>query len=99
MFTQRCEPRKGLALELTDTFTRQIKLMADRLECPRLTLEPKAELKDAALALWQRVQRSADVLAPQRLLGLIERIRGFPVCEEVTELAFIVGADGLIERN
>src|SRR5207247_5390332 len=73
--------------------------VADRLERPRLALEAEAELEDAALPLGQRVERAADALAAERLLGLVERIRGLAVGEEVAELALVVRADGLIQRD
>src|SRR3954449_5248195 len=92
--TQRCEPRQRLALELPDALARQVELMADRLERPRLALEPEAELEDAPLALGQRVQRLPHALPAQRLLGLVERVRGFAVGEQVAELALVVRADG-----
>src|SRR4051794_29192331 len=96
---QRREPRQCLALELTDALARQVELVADRLECPGLALEPETQLEDAALPLGQRVERLADVLLAERLLGLVERIGGFAVGEEVAELALVVGADRLVERD
>ncbi len=49
--TQRRKPRERLALELADPLTSQVELVPDRLERPRLTLEPEAKLKDPAFAL------------------------------------------------
>src|SRR5215210_6000440 len=48
---QRREPRERLALELADALPRQIELVPDRLERPRLALEAEAQLEDAALTL------------------------------------------------
>src|SRR5690348_7009016 len=95
---QRREPRERLALELAHALAREIELVADRLECPRLALEPEAQLEDAPLALRQRVERLADVLAAERLLGLVERIGSLTVGEEIPELAFVVRADCLVQR-
>ena len=69
------EPLERLALELADTLARQVELVPDRLERPRLTLEPEPELEDAPLALGERIECSADALATKRLLGLVERVR------------------------
>src|SRR6266508_3474871 len=95
----RCQAREGLALELPDALPRQIQLVADRLECPGLALEAEPQLEDAPLALGQGVERPAHALAPERLLRLVERIRGLAVCEQVAELALVVGADALVERD
>src|SRR5215510_5880283 len=57
---QCCEPGESLALELPDPLAGQVELVADRLERPRLALEPEAELQDAPLALRERVERPAD---------------------------------------
>jgi hypothetical protein len=71
----------------------------NRLERPRLALEPEAELEDAPLALWKRVERTSDALPAERLLGLVERIRGLAVGEQVAELALVVRADRLVQRD
>src|SRR5687767_4292767 len=73
--------------------------MADRLERPRLALEAEAQLEDAALALGKSVECLAHTLAAERLLCLVERVGRLAVCEEVSELAFVVGADRLVERD
>ena len=67
--------------------------MADRLERPRLALEPEPQLEDVLLALRKRIQRPADALAAERLLRLVEGIGSLAVGEEVAELALVVGAD------
>src|SRR5205085_212392 len=84
---QRGEPRQRLALELPDALARQVELVADRLERPRLALEAEPKLEDPPLALRQRVQRLADTLAAKRLFRLVERVGGLAVGEEVAELA------------
>ena len=73
--------------------------MADRLERPGLALEAEAKLEDAPLALGERVERPADALAAKRLLGLVERVGGVAVGEEVAQLALVVGADVLVQRD
>ena len=47
----------------------------------------------------QRVERLADSLPAQRLLGLVERVRSLAVGEQIAELALVVGADGLVQRH
>src|SRR3954452_13139828 len=47
---KRAEPRQRLTLELPDALTRQVELVPDRLERPRLALEPEAQLEDPPLA-------------------------------------------------
>src|SRR5262249_24264744 len=96
---ERGEPRERLALELPDALARQVELVADRLERPGLALEAEAQLEDPPLPLGQRVERLADVLLAQRLLGLVERIRRLAVGEEIAELALVVCADGLVQRD
>src|SRR5207247_8970060 len=66
---------------------------------PRLALEPEAKLGDSPLALGKSVERTPHALAPQRLLRLVERIGRLAVGEEVTELALVVRADGLVQRD
>src|SRR3954471_9922202 len=91
--------RERLALQLPHPLAGQIELVPDRLERPRLALEAEPQLEDPPLALGQRVERLANALPAKRLLGLLERVRGLAVGEEVAELALVVGADGLVERN
>src|ERR687885_705100 len=96
---ERRQPRERLTLELTDALARQVELVADRLERPRLALEAEPQLEDAPLALRQRVERLAHALAAERLLGLVERIRGLAVCEQIAELTLVVRADRLVQRD
>src|ERR671938_779014 len=96
---QRAEPGERLALELADALPRQVELVPDRLERPRLALEAEAKLEDAPLPLWERVERAPHALPAERLLGLVERVGGLAVGEEVAELALVVGADGLVQRH
>src|SRR6266508_4357370 len=97
--SQRREPGESLALELTNALARQIELVADRLERPRLAFEAEAELEDAALPLGQGVQCAPNPLAPERLFGLVERVRGLAIGEEIAELALVVSPDGLVQRH
>src|SRR3954453_6737917 len=96
---ERGQPRQRLALELADALARQIELVADRLERPGLALEAEAQLQDPALPLGQRVERAPHALAAERLLGLVERIGGLAVGEEVAELALVVRAHRLVQRD
>src|SRR5207253_6699079 len=85
--------------ELSNALARQVQLVPDRLERPGLAFEAEAQLEDAALALRQRVERTPDTLPAKRLLGFLERIRGVAVREEISQLAFVVGADRLVQRD
>src|SRR5262249_9222838 len=96
---QRGEPSERLALELPDPLSGQVELVADCLERPRLALEAEAELQDPALPLGQRVERTANALLAQRLLGLVERIGGLSVGKQVAELALVVRPDRLVQRD
>src|SRR5262245_1897591 len=96
---QRGQAGQRLGLELPDALARQVELVADRLERPRLALEAEAQLEDAPLALGESVERLAHALAAERLLRLVERVGGLAVCEEIAELAFVVGADSLVQRH
>ena len=49
------EPGQSLALELADALTRQIELVADRLEGPGLAVEADAQFENPRLALGKRV--------------------------------------------
>src|SRR6476660_55390 len=64
---ERREPGERLALELPDALARQVELVADRLERPRLALEPEPQLEDAPLALRERVERFPNTLPTKRL--------------------------------
>src|ERR1700693_3543663 len=103
---RRREAGQSLPFELAYALAGEIQLVTDRLERPRLAVEAEAELEDAALALrerggggGERVECAADALAAERLLGLFERIRGVAVGEQVAELALVVGADRLVQRD
>src|SRR5919202_6632702 len=82
---QSTEPGERLALELADALPRQVELVPDRLERPRLALEAEPKLEDAPLPLGERVERAPHALSAERLLGLVERVRGLAVGEEVAE--------------
>src|SRR6476620_1793911 len=97
--TQRRESSQRLALQLPHPLAGELELIADRLQRPRLALETEAQLEDAPLALGQSVESAPDALASQRLLGLVERICSLAVGEKVTELALVVRADRLVQRD
>jgi hypothetical protein len=73
--------------------------VADRLERPGVPFEAEAKLQDPPLPLGQRVERLANALLSEGLLGLVERIRGLAVGEEVSKLALVVCADALVQRD
>src|SRR5581483_754447 len=88
-----------LPFELSHALACQVELVADRLERPRLALEPEAELEDPPLPLRQRVESLTDVLAAERLLCLVEGVGRLAVREEIAQLALVVGSDRLVERH
>src|ERR687887_102522 len=96
---QRREPGECLTFELADALSRQVELVPDRLERPRLAFEPEPQLEDPPLTRGKRIERATDALAAQRLFRLVERIGGFTVGEQVAELAFVVGAHRLVQRH
>src|SRR5581483_452102 len=89
----------SLALQLADALARQVELVSDRLERPRLAFEAEPQLEDPPLPLGPSVQRPTNTLSTKRLLGLIERVGSLTIGEEITELALVVGADGLVQRH
>src|SRR5207253_4789955 len=95
---QRRGRRNPLPLELPDALARQVELVPDRFERPRLALEPEPQLEDPPLALGKRVERAPHALPAERLLGLVERVGRLAVGEEVAQLALVVGAHGLVQR-
>ena len=56
-----------MALELPDALARQVELVADRLERPRLALEAEPQLEDPPLPLGQRVESSGTIAVPPSL--------------------------------
>src|SRR6188472_4643894 len=94
---QACERR---LLELSDALARQLEHAADLLERQALlAVEAEPELEYAPLALGQAREGGADALALERLVGLLDRVGGGAVGEQVTEFAVTVRADGLVQRN
>src|SRR3954452_3511973 len=59
---QGTQPGKCLPLELSHPLARQVELVPDRLERPRLALEPEPQLEDAPLTLRKRVERAPHAL-------------------------------------
>ncbi len=47
----------------------------------------------------QRCPCAANALAAERLLGLVERVGRVAVGKQVAELALVVGADVLVQRD
>src|SRR5829696_2138053 len=95
----RGELGEGLALELANPLTGDPELPADRLECHLLAVEAEPELEDATLPLRQALHRLPHLLAPHRVAGLLGRVIGGRVGEQVAELAVALAADRLIERG
>src|SRR5439155_15491942 len=96
---QGCKACQRLALELADALAREVELVPDRLERPGLAIEAEAQLEDPPLALGQGVESAPHALAAERLLGLVKRVGGLAVGEEIAELALVVGSDGLVQRH
>src|SRR5207237_2638510 len=88
-----------LRLQLADALARQPQLLADRLEGGRLAVEAEAQLEQPALTLRQPPDGRAHRLAAHRLTGRLGRVGRALVGEEVAELAAVVVADGLVQRN
>src|SRR5207245_3755495 len=88
-----------LRLELAHPLARESELLADRLERGRLALEAEAQLEELPLSLRQAADRTPHRLAPQRLTGRLGRIVGAGVGEQVAELAAVVVADALVQRD
>ena len=51
------QPSQRLTLQLAHPLARQVELVADRLERPRLSFEAEPQLEDPPLALRQGVER------------------------------------------
>src|SRR5919204_5071953 len=95
----RGEALERLALELTHALAREPELVADGLERPRIALEAEAKLEDAPFAFRKCVESPADALLAQRVLRFVERVDRLAVGEEIAELALVVGADRLVQRD
>src|SRR5262245_17743974 len=95
----RSEAGECLSLELAHALARETQLVADRLERPRLAVEAEPKLEDPPLALRKRIECAPDALLTEGLLGLVERVDGLAVGEEVAELALVVRADVLVQRD
>src|SRR6266516_678180 len=96
---QGSEPRQRLALELSNALAGEVELVPDRLERPGLALEAEAQLEDAPFPLGEGVKGPTHTLAEERLLGLVERVGGLAVGEEVAELALVIRADRLVQGD
>src|SRR5690349_22024844 len=90
---------KRLGLELAHALARQAELLADRLERRGLAAEAEPKLDDPPLPLGQVGDRTLDALAAHRVDGLLGRIRGRLVGEEVAELGVALGAEALVQRD
>src|SRR5215203_1313270 len=95
----RGELAEGLALELADTLTRDPELLADRLQRHLLAVEAEPQLQDATLPLGQVLQGLPYLVPPHRVPGLLGRVLGAGIGEQVAELTVALAADGLVERG
>src|SRR5262249_3848203 len=62
-------------------------------------VEAEAELDDPPLPLREILDRTLDALAAHRVHGLLCRIGGGLVREQVAELGVAVGAEALVQRD
>src|SRR5580658_7381149 len=97
---ERLELLQRVVLDLPDALAGHVEGAADFLErVGALAGEAEAELDDLALALRQRGQSAAEVLAAQVLGGELEgRFRRL-VLDEIAELGVLLLADRLLERD
>src|SRR6188472_102864 len=94
------QARERRLLELAHPLAGELEHAADLLERQALlAVEAEPELEYAPLALGQAREGGADALALERLVGLLDRVGGGAVGEQVAELAVTVRADGLVQRN
>ena len=91
--------RQCPGLDLAHALARQSELLADRLERPLLAREAEAELEHAAVRLLESLDCAPYLEPLQRLVGLVGRVDGAAVGEQVAELAVAVRADGLVQRD
>src|SRR5207253_3180431 len=78
---------------------REAELLADRLERGRLAVEAEAKLEQLPLARRQAANSLADRLPTHRVTRNFGGIGRARVGEEIAELAAVVVADGLVQRN
>ena len=65
----------------------------------RLSVETEPQLEHSTLTLGQLLERILHELAAQCVTGLLGRIHGALVGEQIAELAVAVGADRLVQRD
>ena len=88
-----------VALHLTHSLAAHAQLAADLLERRGLSLETEPQLEHSTLTLGQLLERIPDELPAQCVTGLLGRIHGALVGEQIAELAVTVGADRLVQRD
>src|SRR4051794_4958624 len=66
---QRTQRGERLTFELPHALAREIELVPDRLERPRLSLEAEPQLEDPPLALRKRIERAPHPLPAKGFLG------------------------------
>jgi hypothetical protein len=93
------EPGHRLALDLAHTLPRDAELLADRFQRLRSVVEAEAKLEHAPFPLGELRQGTPHLQPAQRVDGLVLRIRGERIAEEVAELALVLDADALVQRD
>src|SRR3954453_2704753 len=97
---QRLELLERVVLDLPDALARDVERPPDLLQRVRpRARQAEAHLDDLALALRQRVQRLAHVLAAEVLGRHLEGRLGGLVLDEVAQLGLFLLADRLLERD
>src|ERR671923_96523 len=97
---KRLEALQRRVLDLPDALARDAEGATDLLEREGLRAEQAvAELDHLPLPLGEGVERALDVFPAERQGGGVERRLGAVVLDEVTELALLLLADRLLERD
>src|SRR3954454_6487868 len=97
---QRLELLERVVLDLADPLARHVERAADLLERVRAgAAQAEAHLDHLALTRGERVERAANVLAPQRRRRGVERGDGRLVLDEIAELGLLLLAHRLLERD
>ena len=91
---------QGLGFDLADPLARDVELLADLLERVRLAVDQtEAHAQHLLLPRRQRGQDFLELLAQQGIGGLLRRLGGLVVLDEVAEMAVFLLADGRFERD
>src|SRR6476659_8343199 len=94
---QRPQLLQALVLDLPDALAGDVERAADLVQRPRvLTVQPVAQLEDAALARRELREDLLERLLAERDLGCLFRQRHRLVGDEVPELGLLLVADRLL---